>query len=340
MSETKWVVGENNLASWWLPAPVANGTTPTLSIGFDAGAQAPAMTVLRATVTVSAVGADRRTLTVGAGGGAGSVGAVGDRGGVAWLDLGQGWAGPVKVQRFTSDTTAVLADALPSAAVIGAVARLTWQTWQATILAAWVAAAERAIPWVVTYDEPSGAAGLVRRHLRGLAHAVRQPFDTGLTDDLLLSWLPGMGSSVPRRQSSWQPQIRLAETLLVRRLRGDLHSLGCVEGEDAVMGLAFQEVHAMLAASIVLGGHVAVGAGLAEPRDDFRARAWALYEEVMRSVPWIDCDGDGVPDAGEVDVASQVPSMVIGLFSGDADFQAPSNAVTEEWEVRRVGDER
>ena len=115
------------------PSPLA--ATPTLAYTLPDGSTSgpSAMTPAHADVTVTALGADRRTLTLSASASAASLVGVGP--GRAWLiTVEDGYLGVTIVR--VDGTTAILGDVLPRSLSLTSSATLSWAGYEYTIPAA------------------------------------------------------------------------------------------------------------------------------------------------------------------------------------------------------------
>lgn len=262
------------------------------------------------TYSVTEVGSDRRTLTIDAGTPT-LAGLVGEDGGTAfWFDAQLGEI-PLRIVERPTSTQIVLADPVPGKATSGTI---TYGTlWVVFTVASGVTSAVQRVPFIIsyTYDQPGGLLGL-QGSVTGLIHVVKYPFATGLTTDALVTYSPQIRSRMPVQQGSYQRAIDASERVLWRWLRQDLR--GREEGkrtEDSVSGSAFHEPHALLTLAHIEQANELVGGrqGLAE---GLRTRAREIYDQIMQSVPFIDTDGDGVPDASELDTAAKGPTATVG----------------------------
>jgi hypothetical protein len=314
---------------WTAPVPL-NGD-PTITVRHPtAGDITPAVTQLRADATISAVAADRKTLTVGDISAGNWQGLQGDVYGHAFVLLDRhGWY-PVRVSDITASTTVVLAEPLPASYTAGTADTLQWATWYCTYASATVTASASStpIPFTVAYTHlPGNDITTALGRQEGLLYVVRQPFDTGLDEDGLLAIVPGFAQIRPGRQTSYAPQMDAAKRMLVRWIRRHLKEQGADQPiEHAVNGGAFLEVHAFLTVASYLDGLAAMGA---TDRFDiaagYRERARDLFDDIMACIPWVDLDADGVVDSGEVDLEVGLTATVgvDSLFDGgDSDFTA------------------
>lgn len=281
----------------WAPATLPKADpAPAFTLHKPAGDVGPvAMTPILASATVTAVGADQRSLTLSAAPDA--AGMTGQDGGSAWLDLGEHGRWPVRVQSV--DGAAVtLAAYLPADVPTGATGSLHWNVWEAGLSAAQVGAATlRRVRWSIEWTEDRGAdRATSSRRASGLLDIVPNPFDTGVADADVVAVVPPLARLVPPEQTSCAPQIAAAADRLVGWIRKGLPS-GYTE--DDVSGRQFATAHAMLAAAMVLRAHAAVG----YDRDpsELEGEARHMVNAALLDLDWLD-DGDGVVSDGETGV--------------------------------------
>lgn len=314
--------GSDYLAWGWMPTPVSGDIVVTARTA--GGDVIPVVTQIRAEATVTAVATDRKTATVSLMAGA-MKGVQGEKGGHAHFRTERHGVHALRVRHILSTTQVVFDAPLPFVFTAGAGGAdlLSWSTWHWTFTSAAVTgtALARPIPYTIAWTADNGVdmPAEAMRH-EGLLYVVRQPFETAVDDDVLLQVVPSLAGVQPLRQGSWQPQIDMALGMLRRWIRRDLQADSLTE--HAVNGAAFREVHAFLAAWLVMQGANAASANRAEARDDYLATAKALYADVTASWPWIDSDGDGAVDAGETEVTQRIGSDATrSLFDGnDTDF--------------------
>lgn len=300
MSGAALAVGATVLWRWEAPAPVAAGTTPALVVrrGADAVAGVPALAAAVDPVSITAIGDDRRTLTVAAGLTDGEAAmAAGPEWGAAWIVAPGGGAFPVRVSGVTPSSggaaTVRIADPLPRAVVVGG-ASIQWASWYATLGPDDVTAtASRALTWTVTYRpiHAGAAAGEeTERRSSGRLAVVARPFATGLTVDEFARQFPGLGQTVAARDNGRSGILDAAERELL------LHLLPAARGRglyvDDLDGEAFQLTHAHLAAAMV------VEATDPDRAVALRERAAVLRDLALRAV-WADADSDGTIGPGE-----------------------------------------
>lgn len=321
MSGADWKATEgiDSLFIWPAPGPLSAGPTLTVRHPDNAiGNVSPALTVVRSSVSVTAVANDGRALTLGSNIGASTRGLTGEPYGRAWLDAGEAGQYPCTVAGFTAGTTAYLADALPRRITVGSGATLYWLTYTATLPAASIcSAARRNIPFHITYTVRAGGdAPAAQRRDEGRIHVVRQIFQTGCNDDHLLTAAASLGRSLPARQDSYARQIMMAERTLIRWIHQRMRAAGKDPYEDRLDGRPLVDAHAYLALGIVLASQEAGGADTGDAITRAAAAAQAAFEEGIDPLPFLDEDDDGVVDSGETDVSlPALPSIAGGYFT-------------------------
>ena len=285
------------------------------------------------TYTVSSVSADRRTLTLDAGTPS-LAGLVGEDAGAGfWFDSRLGEI-PIRIRERVSATSVILADPLPGVATSGVFTYGTLRVVFTNASGVTATAGRLLFSVVYSYDQPGGALAQ-SGYMSGVLHVVAHPFATGLTPDALAHFAPHLRSQMPVQQSSYQRAIDSAERVLWRWIREDLR--GRPEGyrtEDAVSGSALHEVHALLTLAHIYRGQELAGGRTATPSADIEAQARALYEHVMRSVPWMDGDGDNIVDSSEQDAAAKGPTATVGgLFTTSSFVDAAGVAYENRFRV-------
>lgn len=307
--ERKARVGAVTRFQWLAPEPLQPGTTPTLTFRHPSGTEyTPALTPIRAAAAVNSIATDRRTLTT-----ADLTAAyqgLQDEAGEAYLISPTDGAFPVRVTRVDKGesgfTVAVLAEPLPRPISTEDGASLQWRLWTAELSGALVAAAQRNVPYTVTYTARYGAdLPTVPGREEGLLHVVRQPFSTGLTHSTLLERRPDLHTSIPGRQSGFAPQIRAAEMELIDHLRVQLAEQGLYE--DDLDGRRLARAHMLLTEALLTRASDAAAS--------LRNQAFAALKDALRAI-WADANRDGVVDPGEADrqVTGARASSVGGSF--------------------------
>lgn len=297
MSELKATIGAAFRFVWRapgyvVPADQAVANQLALSVRYSAGAAAVTLSPLvEAASTITACSG--RVLTAQAAPSAAT--AVGDDG-AAWFKSDETGIIPVRVM-VVSGSSITLADvprSLPTAPTNG---RLVWATWTGSVSDH---AAERAVPWTVTY-KPIVSGALTTRKAEGLISWVRQPFSTGLTHDLLCSMRPDLSANVPDREQGHGPLIQASEAELVALIRALWRERGL--WEDSIVGQpeGLREVHADLAAARYhdetkpARAEVLRSRALGAVNPETGERQGGMLALVLRSVA-VDTDGDGVVD--------------------------------------------
>ncbi len=289
---------------WEAPAPLS--ALPTVGYTLPGGAVlAPVnMVAVRTTRSVSAIGADRRTLTLTAG--AASVGLIGPMSGRGFLTTDEDGTFSVTIDRLDG-TTAILADLLPRGLALTSPAMLSWSGYEHTLPAA-DTATRGALLWTVAYtpDETPTDRALVDQ---GTIFIVRSPFDTGLTHSALCAEMPQLADMIPRRQQDLSPQITGALDELVLYVRDNL--LSAQTEDDIFNPRVFLQSHQYLAAARVY--EMSAQLDIAER---MRERALNLFERAMRQLT-LDTDDDGVIDAAEINLRREGgrPSDFRGTFA-------------------------
>ena len=266
---------------WVAPVPLTG--TPTITFKMTAGDQSPALSVLHASATVTAIGNNRSELTISPAvlNFSGTSGEWGN----AWLETASDSAYPVLVTRITG-TTAHLAEPLPRGIDLSSTASLEWATWYCTPGAA-ITGTLGAYAWQVSYtarysaDTPSSSG-----QDDGLISIVRRPFNAGLNHYDLCALIPSIADMVPRRQQDFSPQISAAEDEVAMMVRERVGVDGYTE-DDLFNAHIFSKVAAYLAAGIIYDG-----VGQFDSAQQFRDRADVEFDRVARSVV-LDGNRDG-----------------------------------------------
>jgi hypothetical protein len=277
------------LFRWEAPFPL--NATPSLAYTLPDGTTSgpSAMTPAHADVSVTALGADRRTLTLSAPATAASLVGVGP--GRAWLITAEdGYLGVTIVR--VDGTTAILGDVLPRDLALSAPATLAWAGYEYTIPAA-DTATRGIINTTVAYTTAEAPIPRLRVQ-KGTVEVVRRPFDSGLTHSSLVSAMPQLADMVPRRQQDLSPQVEAALEELQLYVRDDL--LADQTEDDIFNPEIFLEAHRYLAAARVY--EMVAQLDVAER---MRERALALFDRAMRQLT-LDTDDDGIIDSDEINL--------------------------------------
>lgn len=281
---------------WWRsPSPV-DPLNVDVTFRLTAGDHGPvAMTPLFDDVVVTAVAADRRTLTIAAPPAirSGPEGILGD----AWLLTGSDGALGVRIVQIGA-TTATLGEPLPSSVDVSASGTLRAAWYAVPVAAANVTAAvERNVPTRVRYSITAGDdvtdLGLADEVL---VHVVRQPFGTGLSPSQVGTLVASLAPRVAQRQQDYRPTVQASLEELEEWTREAAGARSITE--DDLDGSRLHGAHSALCVSYVFED---IDPALA---DRWRLRARERFDMVLRSI-WMDLDGDGVVDAGEIGAVIQ-----------------------------------
>jgi len=247
----------------------------------------------RASVAVT-VDANSESLTVAAAGSAD--GLVGVDGGQCWLDLGDRGLYPVELLDVRSATSLILGEQLPIY-LEGATGTLSWSRYYASLTAAQVGSGERNAIWSIAWEANLGSDRPTEYRLEeGRFDVVRRPFTTGLTHRKLIDRSSFLARAIPSRQASWDPQIKDALSQLAAWIRCPIPK---DKTEDDVDGVPFQHVHALITIGIILQGQSIAGYDRDYAQTMVDAKA-AFDQVVSCGFTWVDLDGDGVVDDGEL----------------------------------------
>jgi len=266
----------------WTPNRPYTGT-PSLTIGFSPVFSSD-LAQIRPDVSVTAVGSDRRTLTLGS-----SVSTQLEADEVsAFLKTTRDTWCSVKVVRL-GGTTAILAEPLPRELDLTSVATLNFGASFVSIDSSH--ATKGLYNYFITWADE-----LTSVHTEsGVLKVCARPFDTGLDHNQLVNQFPQLADMVPRRQSNHDPQIEAAKRELILSIRDHVISDGATE-DDVFNQQSFVTAHAYCAAAIVYESALRL-----DVAEAMRERYQSLLEVALRSVT-LDLDGDGIIDEGETDL--------------------------------------
>jgi hypothetical protein len=192
------------------------------------------------------------------------------------------------------DNTAVLADPLPREVDTSSAASLVFAMYYASVPTA-VTDEAGYYPWQVEYVIDLGQ-GVARKVEKGLLKVTPRPFDTSLDHDGLVDMFPQLADMVPRRQTSYAPQIKAALDEVAHVVRDHLRDESLTE-DEVFNPSVFLNAHAYCTAA-----RVYEMAGQLDIANAMRERCMELMDLALRSVA-IDRDGDNVVDDGELDQA-------------------------------------
>lgn len=303
----KAVTGETHRLDWQAPGPLT--AAPTATWREEGQASIIYLTQTRAAVSVSAIAADRRTLTVSNQ----ATGLQADQARAFLVTAGDSIY-PVTLTRLVG-TTAILAEPLPREIDLGASALLEFAMWYGTV-PSWVTDTSATYPMEITYsiDRGQGAEVLVQRDL---FKVTPRPFATGLDHESLVAMMPQLADMVPRRQSDFSSQIAAALDEVVLALRDHLKDLGLTE-DEVFNGGAFMNAHAYATAVRIYEAALQL-----DTADRLRVRYEELLKLALRLVA-IDKDGDGIVDEGDLDNA-QIGGSARDLRASFATYTKSAN---------------
>ena len=282
----KTVTGQTRIFEWTAPGPL-NGA-PIMTVGSSSPVT---LTQTRGDATVTAVANDRRTLTVNSQ--ASSLQADQLK---AYLVTDGDSIYSVTVVRMVG-TTAILAEPLPREIDLSASALLVFGMWYGTIPAT-ITNTSGYYPLQVSYELDLGQQTQSKLE-KGLLKVTPRPFDTGLSHDELVAQFPQLADMIPRRQSSFQPQIEATLQEIILMLRDHLKDEPEVTEDEVFNAGSFMNAHAYCTAA-----RVYEMIGQMDNANVMRQRCEDLMDISLRSLA-LDRDGDNVVDDNELDVAKK-----------------------------------
>ena len=284
----KAVTGQTYLLEWLAPGPL---TEPPMATFKEEGQSSVIfLTQTRADVTVSAIAADRRTLTVNSQ----ATGLQADQA-KAFLETAGDSIYPVIVTRMVG-TTAILAEPLPREIDLSSSATLSFAMWYGEV-PSWVTDSSGYYPMEVAYSRDIGQV-IEERLDRDLLKVTPRPFTTGLDHDALVGTFPQLADMIPRRQTSFATQISAALEEVSLTLRDHLKDKALTE-DEVFNGSSFMLAHAYCTAARIYEAALQFDTATA-----MRDRCTELMNLALRLVA-IDKDGDGIVDEGDLDNAQK-----------------------------------
>lgn len=304
---------------YWLAPGLVSGS-PSLTVRLPAGDYtailAPVATA-RGVTGLSSDGAEVRL--------SGSVssvlrGLVGERYGAARLNLGVEGVYAVEVARIEGGRAQLVAP-VPARCSVPSGSTLEWALYSVEIPAAQLAAVARNVEWSVEWVRQDGADAPEQTEVdSGELHVVRVAFATGLNGHNVLNVHPSLRPiGLPSGFTSWQPLVDQALERMAPAIEARAAQARAGAVLDDLRGSAFQVAHGLYCAAVALENRALAGAYSQEAVDVALERAEALLDQIFRGPVWIDADGDGQADDGEVQ-AQAAPSVVGGAFSDDTVF--------------------
>ncbi len=279
----KVATDDNLLFEWNSPAPTTGAVT--LDIFGASGDVSITLTQSRADLTVTAVANDRRTLTLNA-----SATALQSDQVRAFIITNGDSHFAVKISRIV-DTTAILAEPLPREIDVSTSATLQFAMYYGTVTTAQVTDTPGYYPFTISYTADLGSQNQARSE-KGLIKVTNRPFDTGLDHDELVNTFANLADMIPRRQSSFAPQIKASLDEMVLTIRNHLTADDITE-DEVFNPESFKLAHAYCAAARVYEQALQLDAAQA-----MRTRCEELTDKALATIS-LDLDGDGIVDSGE-----------------------------------------
>jgi hypothetical protein len=280
----KAITGQDHMFEWNAPSPISGTPSITFKVSSDITSN---LSQSRANISVSAIGNDRRTLTI-----ASSDSLERDQVFAFLRTDGDAWYS-IKIVRIVG-TTAILADPLPREIDLSTSATIEFAMWYVTASSSNVTATSGTFQYLISYTSDLGQNNLSNLD-KGVIKVTPRPFDTGLDHDSFVNRFAPLADMVPRRQSDFRPQIKASLDELSLMLRDRLGSSNVTE-DEIFNAEAFELCHAYCTAARIYEMNLQLDAAEA-----MRARCIELMDLALRSVD-LDLDGDGVIDEGELDL--------------------------------------
>ena len=282
----KTVTGQTRIFEWTAPGPLDGA--PIMTVGSSSPVT---LTQTRADATVTAIANDRRTLTVNSQASALQADQL-----KAYLVTDGDSIYSVTVVRMVG-TTAILAEPLPREIDLSVSALLVFGMWYGTIPAT-ITNTSGYYPLQVSYQLDLGQQTQSKLE-KGLLKVTPRPFDTGLSHDELVAQFPQLADMIPRRQSSFEPQIDATLQEVILMLRDHLKDEPDVTEDEVFNAGSFMNAHAYCTAA-----RVYEMIGQMDNANVMRQRCEDLMDISLRSLA-LDRDGDNVVDDNELDVAKK-----------------------------------
>jgi hypothetical protein len=283
----KLMTGQNHLFEWNALTPLNGTPSITFKVASDVTTN---LTHSRSDISVTAIGNDRRTLTI-----ASSDALERDQVFAFLKTNGDAWYS-IKIVRIVG-TTAILAEPLPREIDLSSSATIEFAMWYITASSANVTAVSGTFQYLVSYTADLGQNNLSKLD-KGVIKVTPRPFDTGLDHDAFVNRFAPLADMIPRRQSDFAPQIKASLDELSLMLRDRLSTSNVTE-DEIFNAESFQLCHSYCTAARIYEMNLQLDAS-----DAMRARCMELMDLALRSVD-LDLDGDGVIDDGEIDLEKQ-----------------------------------
>lgn len=279
----KAILNKTYLFEWNAPTPISGTPVLTLdSVDYN-------FSQTRSSAAVSAIGNDRRTLTIANQ----ATGLQRDQIKGFLITNGDTYYS-VNINRVVG-TSAILAEPLPREIDLTTSASLEFALWTTSIAStADVLTTANTYPYVINYTGDIGANTHSKQE-KGLFKSTARPFSTGLSHDDLVQIFAPLADMVPRRQSDFSNQIEAAQEELILQIRDVVLSQDATE-DEVFNPEQFRLAHAYCTAALIYEQNLQM-----DVAEQMRNRCSELMEIALRSLA-LDLDGDGVIDSGELDL--------------------------------------
>jgi len=279
----KAILNKTYLFEWNAPTPI-NGT-PVLTLN----STDYSFTQTRAAASVSAIGNDRRTLTIDNQ----VTGLQRDQIKGFLITNGDTYYS-VNINRVVG-TSAILAEPLPRDIDLSSSASLEFALWTTSIASTeGVLTTANTYPYVINYTGDIGANTHSKQE-KGLFKSTPRPFSTGLSHDDLVQIFAPLADMVPRRQSDFSNQINAAQDEIILQIRDVVLAEDATE-DEVFNPEQFKLSHAYCTAALIYEQNLQM-----DVAQQMRTRCSELMQVALRSLA-LDLDGDGVIDSGELDL--------------------------------------
>ena len=271
------------LFEWNAPTPITGGVT--LKVYATSTPVTVALTQSRTALTVTAIASDRRTLTLSAS----ATALQADQVKAFFVTNGDTYFS-VAISRIV-DTTAILAEPLPREVDLSTSGSLEFAMYYGTVTTAQVTDTPGYYPYTVGYTSNLGSQTQGKTE-KGIIKVTNRPFDTGLDHDELVRTFANLADMVPRRQSSFEPQIKASLEEIILVIRNHLRADDITE-DEVFNPESFKLAHAYCAASRIYEQALQFDAA-----NMMKLRCEELIDKALATIS-LDLDGDGLVDSGE-----------------------------------------
>lgn len=301
----------------WTNADGLLPANPLLAVDWPTGALSYPLTLSRQVDSVTAISADRRTLTATWGASGSPTAAIsGDQPAAVVLQAIGIVGASLRVVRVVSNDgitgTLELAEPVPHHVTLLPV-NLHWLQFTALIPSVDLPATPtRNIRWTVDYEVRDAFSIETLQYLRDrdVLHVVAMAFATGLTDAQLLEVVPDLKAR-PSGQGSWRAQREAALDELIGILRKRI----APRVEDVLPGRAFANAHAYLTAARILDGRLSAGPDLTTQATYLRGLAVEMVEQQLALIDWQDLNINGEVDSGETGAGARTSAVLSSIAS-------------------------